>query len=309
MPIPDQAHSSHVEKANSYWFQAFGEVRAPEELRRVAVFGAAFAQVHLPQVRGELGLLVLSAGHVLVRGDDLAPRLQAGRGGTFDGRARALAKLAAHLLVEAQAQQFHLHGLDFGGLRRGDRGQQARHRIERAVGIVAGERLLVRPLVADFAQFADQTPFGVAQRLAEDVVPRLPDQFQVRRGIPLGDRLLCVQPVLAKEPERLLHRADLVGVGELPLDERRQPGPQQVHRFAHPFVIAQCHVFIPWSWGDWRALSAGAWPSESPAHHNAGTSGICAPPRQGTSRPPGAAVAALAAGAATHSGALSGRGP
>ena len=54
------------------------------------------------------------------------------------------------------AQQLHLHLLDLVGLRRGDGRQQARGGVEGAIGVVAGERLLVRPAVAHIAQFADQ---------------------------------------------------------------------------------------------------------------------------------------------------------
>ena len=59
--------------------QALGEVGAAEELDRVAVLVGAFAQVDLPQVGGELGLLVATAGHVLVRRHHLAPGLEAAR--------------------------------------------------------------------------------------------------------------------------------------------------------------------------------------------------------------------------------------
>ena len=45
----------------------------------------------------------------------------------------------SHLLVEAQAQKLHLHLLDFVRLRRRDGGEKPPCRIERAVGVVAGE--------------------------------------------------------------------------------------------------------------------------------------------------------------------------
>ncbi len=95
--------------------------------------------MHLPEIGGELGLLVAAAGHVLVRRDHLAPGLEVGRDGALDGGAGGLALLAAHLLVEAQAQQLHLHLLDLVGLGRRDGGQQPPRRVERAIGVVAGE--------------------------------------------------------------------------------------------------------------------------------------------------------------------------
>ena len=57
----------------------------------------------MPQVSGKLGLLVVAAGHVLMRVHDLAPWLEATCDLALDGRAGALAFLAAHLLVEVNA--------------------------------------------------------------------------------------------------------------------------------------------------------------------------------------------------------------
>src|SRR5208283_698505 len=47
-------------------------------------------------------------------------------------------------------------------------------RIERPNGVVADELFVVRPLVADAAQFTDQTAFGRSQYIAEDVIPLVP---------------------------------------------------------------------------------------------------------------------------------------
>ena len=66
------------------------------------VLVGALAEMHLPEVGGELGLLVAAAGHVRVRRDHLAPGLEAAGRRALDRRAGALALLAAHLLVEAQ---------------------------------------------------------------------------------------------------------------------------------------------------------------------------------------------------------------
>lgn len=106
--------------------------------------------MHLPEIRGELGLLVTPARDILVRIDDLTPRRQPAGRVAFDGGADALPLLGPHLLIEPHTQEFHLHLLGIAGLWRRDGGEQSRHGIERAVGIVAGERILVCPLIADF---------------------------------------------------------------------------------------------------------------------------------------------------------------
>ena len=102
--------------------QAFGEVGAPKKLHRVAVLVRALAEVNLPQIGGELGLLVAAAGHVPMRRDDVPPRFQRRRRGALDRAAGLPAPLAARLLVEAHAQQLHLEPLKllrFGGRDRG----------------------------------------------------------------------------------------------------------------------------------------------------------------------------------------------
>src|SRR5437016_2953433 len=58
-----------------------------------------------------------------------------------------------------------------------DRRQQAGDRIERAVGVVAGERLLMRPAVPVPANFADEAALGGTERLAEHIVPRVPHEL------------------------------------------------------------------------------------------------------------------------------------
>ena len=125
-PAGETAHRAHQHR-----LQALGEVGAAEELDRVAVLVGPFAQVHLPEVGGELGLLVAAAGHVAMGRHHLAPRLEAARDLALDGRARALALFAAHLLVEAQAQQLQLHLFDVVRLGRGNGREQPGRRIER----------------------------------------------------------------------------------------------------------------------------------------------------------------------------------
>ena len=128
--------------------QAFRQIRAPEELDGVSILVCAFTQMHLPEIGGELGLLVAPARDVPVGGDDFPPWLQAGRGGAVNRRSRLLAPFSARLFVEAYPQQFQLALLELFGLRRGDRGKESAHRIQRAIGVIAGKTLLVCPLVA-----------------------------------------------------------------------------------------------------------------------------------------------------------------
>ena len=108
----DALHAAHEQA-----LQALGEVGAAEELLRLLVLVRAFAQMHLPEVGGELRLLVAPARHVGVRRDDLAPGLERAGRRRLDQRAAGLALLAAHLLVEREPAQLHLHLADFVGLR------------------------------------------------------------------------------------------------------------------------------------------------------------------------------------------------
>ena len=69
-----------LHRADEQALEALGEVGAAEELDWVAVLVRALAEVHLPEIGGELRLLVAAARHVRVRRHDLAPGLEgAGR--------------------------------------------------------------------------------------------------------------------------------------------------------------------------------------------------------------------------------------
>ena len=136
-----------LDAAHEQPLQALGQVGPPEELLRLAVLLGPLAEVDLPQIGSELRLLVAPAGHVGVRRHDLAPRLETTRCRGLHERASGLALLAAHLLVEDEPAQLELHRADLVGLWRRDRRQQPRHRVERAVGVVARERLLVPHLL------------------------------------------------------------------------------------------------------------------------------------------------------------------
>ena len=200
--------------------------------------------MHLPEVGGELGLLVAAAGHVAMGRHHLAPRLEAARDLALDGRAGAPALFAAHLLVEAQAQQLHLHLVDLVGLGCGDGGEQAGRGVERPVGVVAGERLLVRPFVARLAQLTDDAALGEAQGAAEDDVPLVPHHAQQHGRIHL-------RRVLAFPPDQLVrprggHGGDPVFAVlgfQLARHKRAQPIAQQFQRLADAFVVGDRHIY------------------------------------------------------------------
>lgn len=96
-------------------FQAVGQESAAEELRRLPILVAAFADVDLPQVGRKLGLLVAPAGDIGMGRNDLAPRLQ--RAARRDRRrldqcAARLPDLTAELLREDLTAELHLHLVD-----------------------------------------------------------------------------------------------------------------------------------------------------------------------------------------------------
>ena len=99
-------------RPDQHSFQAFGQVGAAKELDRIPVFIRPFAQMHLPEVGRELGLLVSAARHVLVGCHDLAPRLQARGRRALDRQAGLSAAFASRLFVEAHPQQLHLDLLE-----------------------------------------------------------------------------------------------------------------------------------------------------------------------------------------------------
>ena len=231
--------------ARQHALQAFGQVRAPEELDRIAVLVSALAQVHLPEIGRKLGLLVLPTRHVAVRRDDLPPGRQGGGGGAVDGEARLLPPLAPRLLVEADAQQLHLEAVDALGLGSRHRRQQAVRRVEDAVGVVAGERFLMGPAVPVSAQLPDESALCGPENRAEDLVPGLPHQLEQACDVPLGDRA-AADPRIVHEPEQGLriHPVSLDRPLDLTLDERSESGLQEIEGLADPLVVGGSHQFF-----------------------------------------------------------------
>jgi hypothetical protein len=106
LELHDRIAASAVEaldRPNQEPPEALGEVGTAEELDRLPVFIRSLAEMNLPQVGRKLCLLIPAAGYVLVRSDDLAPRLQCSINTDFDKRTAGFALLAAHLFIEAQA--------------------------------------------------------------------------------------------------------------------------------------------------------------------------------------------------------------
>ena len=85
--------------------QALRHERPPEELGGVAVLGRAAAEVDLPQVGRELGLLVPPARHVAVGLHQFAPGPERPGRRALQERATGLPLVAAHLLVDPQPRQ------------------------------------------------------------------------------------------------------------------------------------------------------------------------------------------------------------
>ena len=136
--------------------EAVGEVGPPEELSGLPILVAAFAQVDLPEVRGELRLLVTATGHIGMRGYDLAPGLK-GRGGCgFDEHRAGLTLLLSGLLLEDETAQFILYLANLVRLGRRNGRQHTVNGIQSPVGIVAGEGLLVGPLIPPVSELLDE---------------------------------------------------------------------------------------------------------------------------------------------------------
>jgi hypothetical protein len=178
-----------------------------------------------------------------VRRDHLAPGLEAAGHPALDGLADRLALLAPRLFVEAQAQQFHLHLVHFVGLGGRDGGQQALGGIQGAVSVIAGEGLLVGPLIAPGADLRHQTTLGKAEGLAENLVPGLRHQLEQGRAVPLLDALVGQHRVLDKAPH-LGHGQGISGNGrpDLPVNKGPETRLQQLQRLADTFVVGNGHA-------------------------------------------------------------------
>src|SRR5690349_9437436 len=80
-----------LDRTSQQALEAFRQIRAAEELDRLAVFVRALADMHLPEVSRELRLLVAPARNVWMRAHHLPPGLERAGCLWLDGAARALA--------------------------------------------------------------------------------------------------------------------------------------------------------------------------------------------------------------------------
>jgi len=182
-----------------------------------------------------------------MRRDDLAPGLERATGGV-DQHAAHPAPFAAQLLVDGQPPQLLAHALDFVGFAGRHGGQQARYRVEGALGVAAGELALMGPGVACVAQFRDERTLGAAQRAAEDLVPGFPHQPEQCGGVAVPDMRDARQRVLDANLHGIeCQRAHRDGCLDFALGVWREPCPQQVQRSADAFVVGGRHVVTPLS--------------------------------------------------------------
>ncbi len=219
--------------------QALRDERAAEEFGGVLVFVGPFALVNLPEIGGELGLLISAGCDIRVRRDNFAPRLQPTLGLALGRLERFLSHLGTALLVEDDAHQVRSHLSDFGrDLTRGDGAQQALDRIERTDGIVAGELFVVRPLVAEYLELVHEAALGLAQGFAEDRVPLVEHHAEQMLGIVPVDLLRSIADVLARDGFPVRAKVGF----ELAFHKWPEPRSHQLEALADTIAIGDRHA-------------------------------------------------------------------
>ena len=202
--------------------------------------------MHLGEIGRELGLLEFAGRDVLVRLDHLTPRKQARHGLDGDFQALGLPPLLIALkLGELRAEDgvAHLREL-LGGLTGADRLHQTTHGIERALGVVIGEGLIVREFVANVAKLIHPRSLGAAENGPERVVPEAIHRVE-QRGLVPADLTIAVGP----QARQLLQNLDLPMPFERafqPLFDKRNEGcGQQLHALENILARALGHVVSP----------------------------------------------------------------
>ena len=240
--------------------KAVGQGGAAEKRLRVGVFTGGAAAVHLGEVGGEFGLLIVAGRHIRVRRDDLAPRRQAGFHADGGGRPRRFAALlVASLFIELGAQDGVTHGAQpVGHLARPDRLHQSPHGIEGPFRIVVGKGVVVRMPVADVGQFVDQRPFGLAKHIAERLCPEAVHDVEQRRSVPLE---MTVAVNFQLRPFFLHPRLPVSRkvAFEPAFDKRDQGFKQQFHPIKNMFACTSGHGNLLTSHmlsAVWRSASA-----------------------------------------------------
>ena len=170
---------------------------------------------------------------------DLAPRLQATGGLPLDRRHSRLALGVAGLLSKSGSQKVLAHPVDFNRLVGGGDGQQQPvNRVERAIGVITREGVLMSPAVADLTQFAHVRALALAEHAPEHRLPLVPDHLQKKLSI--GGRDLGPQRG-GIHAGNGLHPGLAVLCLALTGDKGREAMAQQPQRLAHPLVVRSCH--------------------------------------------------------------------
>ena len=122
-----------------------------------------------------------------------------------------------------------------------ERFEYALHRVERPQRVVARERPLVRPLVADIGHFEHKRPDRRREPMAEHLVPGALDALeQERRVAHLRARYGIVQPAVD-------HFQPVGAEERLPRTRalRPQPVAQEVERTGYALLVGHHHWFRP----------------------------------------------------------------
>ena len=220
--------------------QPLGQVGAAEEVRRVAVFGTGRPGVHLGEIGGELRLLQVPRAHILVGdhhlppGAEPEPRLRPPGSAPLDPVPRAL--------VADDAQEFLAHRVGCRRLlRRPHPGEQPLRGVERPVGVLRTEGLLVGEGVPDLAELAHPGPLGVPERLPEDALPVVPHRLEEGMAVPAHPPVAA--PREREMPGRVQPRRPVrpQPAAQASLHERRQPLADGIQRPLHPVAVRDRH--------------------------------------------------------------------
>ena len=174
-----------------------------------------------------------------MRRDDLPPRHQTRLRLTLRGLRRRPTTLRTGLLLEHLPHQIPAQLPDpvtLGGV--AERLEHPLHGVQGTGGVVAAERLLMRPTVAHLGQLEDQRPDCRAEAVAEHLAPRGLHALEQERHITgAGVARRAVQPPV--------HLAGPVGAVEpLPGSRagRAQPVAHQVERPTDALAVAHHHA-------------------------------------------------------------------
>ena len=238
-----------VHRAAQQLLETVGEIRATEELDRVLVFlGRVSLHCHRVEIRSELGIAVPTRSHVRMRLEHLAPRRQLGvrRAGQRSGCTHCLSSL----LLEVAAEDVLPRCADGVGLADcADRAHDPLDGVQGADGVIGGEGLEVRDVVAYVAQLSDEALLSTGQVVVEDVAERadrLGDDAEL--VLRIGAGVLLAADALLGILGGQEHRPVLTRGHELrgdPLDVRVEHFRQRLQRAAHRLDVAGRHQSSP----------------------------------------------------------------